>query len=81
MQMDALSPEPYKNMIHCFQSVVRKEGWRGLYKGFGMSLAKIAPAAGISWFIYEESKALLGLGKHHEPHHGPHHHQRLPHHR
>ena len=30
-----------------------------MYKGFGMSLAKIAPAAGISWFVFEETKLYL----------------------
>ena len=61
LQMDALSPEPYKNMTDCFQSVVRKEGWRGLYKGFGMSLLKIVPAAGICWCF--STLALPGLRK------------------
>lgn len=57
--MDGLSASPYKGMLDCVWQTVRQEGWRGLYKGFGMSLAKIAPAAGISWFIFEESKAIL----------------------
>ena len=67
--MDALSKEPYKGMVDCFWQVIRQEGWRGLYKGFGMSLAKIAPAAGISWFIYEECKGLLGLQDEAHQHH------------
>ena len=49
-------------MVDCLQQVIRTEGWKGLYKGFGMSLAKVAPAAGISWFIFEESKAWLNCG-------------------
>ena len=67
--MDALSKQPYDGMVDCFWQVLRQEGWRGLYKGFGMSLAKIAPAAGISWFMYEESKALLGCQDEVHQHH------------
>ena len=53
------SPRLYKGMLHCFSQVLATEGFFGLYKGFGMSLAKIAPAAGISWFVFEETKLYL----------------------
>ena len=49
----------FSGMLDCFAQILRNEGWRGLYKGFGMSLAKIAPAAGLSWFVFEECKVLL----------------------
>jgi hypothetical protein len=31
----------------------------GGVQGFGMNLAKVAPAASISWFVFEESKLYL----------------------
>ena len=41
-----------------------REGVRGLYKGLAPNLAKMAPAAGISWFVFEEVKRGLGLDPH-----------------
>jgi solute carrier family 25 (mitochondrial phosphate transporter), member 23/24/25/41 len=40
---------------------VQTEGFRGLYKGVLPNLLKLAPAAGISWFVFEEVKRVLGV--------------------
>ena len=40
---------------------VRREGVHGLYKGLLPNLFKLAPAAGISWYVFEETKLLLGV--------------------
>lgn len=40
---------------------VRHEGWKGLYKGLLPNLIKLAPAAGISWYLFEETKLALGV--------------------
>ena len=56
----------YSSLLHCLSTVVRTEGVRGLYKGFTVSLLKIAPAAGVSWWLFEETKgALHVLDRHH----------------
>ena len=47
-------------MLHCIASVARAEGLAGLYKGFGPNLAKTAPCAAMSWWIYEAAKAKMG---------------------
>ena len=47
-------------MMHCIASVVKAESVRGLYKGFGPNLAKTAPCAALSWWVYEASKARMG---------------------
>jgi len=47
-------------MLHCITSVARAEGLAGLYKGFGPNLAKTAPCAGLSWWVYEAVKARMG---------------------
>ena len=52
-------PRAYRSMLHCFREVVAREGARGLYKGFAANLMKVAPAASISWWCYEESKRAL----------------------
>ena len=37
------------------------QGIAGLYKGILPNLAKVAPAAGISWVVFEEVKLFLGV--------------------
>lgn len=61
LQVDGAGGRPrmYKSMAHCFSEVVAQEGLRGLYKGFAANLMKVAPAASISWWCYEESKRAL----------------------
>ena len=59
--MDGMKGRPrvYSGLLDCLLSVLRTEGVLGLYKGFSMSLLKIAPAAGISWWLFEETKLFL----------------------
>jgi len=52
----------YTGMSDVLSKTYRNEGFRGLYKGSFTNLAKLAPAAGISWFVFEETKVTLGLG-------------------
>jgi solute carrier family 25 phosphate transporter 23/24/25/41 len=54
-------PLKYNGMVDVLWKTYKKEGFRGLYKGSMTNLAKLAPAAGISWFVFEETKVLLGL--------------------
>ncbi len=54
-------PLKYHGMVDVLWKTYKKEGFRGLYKGSMTNLAKLAPAAGISWFVFEETKVLLGL--------------------
>jgi len=51
----------YTGMLDVAQKTVAREGWRGLYKGLLPNLLKLAPAAGISWYVFEETKLLLGV--------------------
>jgi solute carrier family 25 phosphate transporter 23/24/25/41 len=54
-------PSKYRGMSDVLSKTYRNEGFRGLYKGSMTNLAKLAPAAGISWFVFEETKMLLGI--------------------
>lgn len=54
-------PSKYNGMMDVLMKTYRREGMRGLYKGSLTNLAKLAPAAGISWFCFEETKQILGL--------------------
>ena len=61
LQMDGVqgAPRTYDGPWHCARAVVTLEGARGLYKGFAANLAKVAPAAAISWYVFEHAKAAL----------------------
>lgn len=54
-------PLKYNGMADVVGQTLKREGVRGLYKGLWANLIKLAPAAGISWFVYEETKLLLGV--------------------
>ena len=51
-------------MVDVWQQAIRKHGVAGLYSGILPNLAKVAPAAGISWVVFEEVKLWLGLDPH-----------------
>ena len=39
--------------------IIRREGWRGLYRGLGVSLIKAAPASAVTMWSYERALHLL----------------------
>ncbi|KAK3167119.1 mitochondrial thiamine pyrophosphate transporter [Lepraria neglecta] len=41
------------------RSVVRREGWRGLYRGLGVGLVKSAPASAITMWTYERALKVM----------------------
>ncbi|GFR42420.1 hypothetical protein Agub_g3323 [Astrephomene gubernaculifera] len=51
----------YRGMVDVFRKTLAREGVRGLYKGLVPNLLKLAPAAGIGWFVFEETKRALGV--------------------
>ena len=55
------APLKYHGMVDVIQKTIRVEGLRGLYKGLLPNLMKMAPAAGISWYLFEETKLALGV--------------------
>ena len=54
-------PLKYSSALDVLRQALAREGVRGLYKGIGPNLVKVAPAAGISWFVFEEVKRATGL--------------------
>ena len=60
-QGTVLHPPTYDGVIDVTRKTVRGEGVAGLFKGVTPNLLKVAPAVSISYVVYENSKALLGL--------------------
>ncbi|EXJ78756.1 hypothetical protein A1O1_09158 [Capronia coronata CBS 617.96] len=56
-----LHPPTYTGIWDVAVKTIQGEGYRGLFKGVTPNLLKVAPAVSISYVVYENSKALLGL--------------------
>ena len=50
------------------RTILRNDGFRGLYRGLWPNLLKVAPSIGVSFLTYETVRDLV------EPHHGHHGH-------
>lgn len=60
-QGSASHPKTYSGAMDCFLQTYRNEGFRGFYRGLGVSLSKVAPATGLAFVTYEMAKELLGV--------------------
>ena len=45
------------------KNIVKKEGFKGLYRGILPNFLKVLPAVSISYVIYENAKSRLGVYK------------------
>ncbi|EFJ36769.1 hypothetical protein SELMODRAFT_33390, partial [Selaginella moellendorffii] len=55
------SEELYKGMRDVFKRTYAREGVRGFYKGVLPNLCRVAPAASVSYCVYEQMKKLLNV--------------------
>jgi solute carrier family 25 (mitochondrial phosphate transporter), member 23/24/25/41 len=60
-QGTVLHKQTYTGIVDVTRKTVQNEGWRGLFKGVTPNLLKVAPAVSISYVVYENSKAILGI--------------------
>ena len=60
-QGTVLHPPTYTGIVDVAIKTIQGEGVKGLFKGVTPNLLKVAPAVSISYVVYENSKALLGL--------------------
>jgi len=60
-QGTVLHPPTYTGILDVTMKTLQGEGVRGLFKGVTPNLLKVAPAVSISYIVYENSKALMGL--------------------
>ncbi|KAK3114970.1 mitochondrial thiamine pyrophosphate transporter [Teratosphaeriaceae sp. CCFEE 6253] len=49
----------YRGVAGTIGLIVRREGWRGLYRGLGVSLIKAAPASAVTMWTYERALGLI----------------------
>ena len=60
-QGTAIHPPTYNGMWDVTVRTVKGEGIRGLFKGITPNLLKVVPAVSITYVVYDNSKAALGL--------------------
>ena len=62
LQQQAGGADPASlNMRTLFRSIVRQEGFLGLYRGIAPNFLKVAPAVSISYVVYEKCRTALGV--------------------
>ncbi|KAK0830592.1 mitochondrial thiamine pyrophosphate transporter [Friedmanniomyces endolithicus] len=49
----------YRGVMGTVRAIVQKEGWRGLYRGLGVSLVKAAPASAVTMWTYERALSVI----------------------
>ena len=61
-------PVKFTGPVDCLQQTYTTHGVKGLYSGYMPSLLKVAPAAAISYTVYEQTKAWIAGGNdYHRP--------------
>jgi solute carrier family 25 (mitochondrial phosphate transporter), member 23/24/25/41 len=60
-QGTVLHRQTYTGIVDVTRKTIRGEGVKGLWKGVTPNLLKVAPAVGVSYVVYENSKAVMGL--------------------
>ncbi|KAH9845762.1 Mitochondrial thiamine pyrophosphate carrier 1 [Teratosphaeria destructans] len=49
----------YTGVVNTFSTILRREGWRALYRGLTVSLIKAAPASAVTMWTYERALHLI----------------------
>ncbi|CAN6460311.1 unnamed protein product [Victoria cruziana] len=60
IQVDDYKNPKYSGSIDAFKKILRAEGVKGLYKGFGPAMARSVPANAACFLAYEITRASLG---------------------
>ncbi|XP_031483670.1 mitochondrial carnitine/acylcarnitine carrier-like protein [Nymphaea colorata] len=60
IQVDDYKNPKYSGSVDAFKKVLRTEGLKGLYKGFGPAMARSVPANAACFLAYEITRASLG---------------------
>ena len=65
LMVGALQGKCPPNMAAAISEVIREEGLKGLYRGWGASCLKVMPSSGITWMFYEAWKDMLLVNRNH----------------
>ncbi|KAG9404504.1 Hydrogenosomal carrier protein [Aphanomyces cochlioides] len=59
LQLQAKGVAEYNGMAHCWTTIVREDGVRGLYRGAGVNMLRIVPYGAVMFASYEAVKEML----------------------
>ncbi|KAH9184255.1 hypothetical protein AeNC1_013767, partial [Aphanomyces euteiches] len=59
LQLQAKGVAEYHGMAHCWTTIVRDDGVRGLYRGAGVNMLRIVPYGAVMFASYEAVKEML----------------------
>ncbi len=59
LQGAGVSVMPYRSLSHAVASIVRADGWRGLYRGYRATVVRDVPFSAIQFTVYETLRTLL----------------------
>ncbi|KXS17996.1 mitochondrial carrier [Gonapodya prolifera JEL478] len=54
-------PQTYTGVVDCLKKTIAKDGFKGLYRGQAVALLKSIPSTAISYYVYETTKAYVGI--------------------
>jgi solute carrier family 25 phosphate transporter 23/24/25/41 len=58
----------YRGITHALSSIIKEEGFRGLYRGLGATLIQVAPSLAINYAAYETTRSVwLAAKNEHAP--------------
>lgn len=65
---DKFMPNPiYRNLFHGISTIIKKEGFKGAYKGFLATLLKQSSNQGVRFLVFEDTKKLVAKYIHWDP--------------
>lgn len=65
LQKDIMMTQPrYSGVWDCAKSLVKKNGFRGLYRGLNVTLIRAFPIHSLNFLVYEQVLKSIPLSKH-----------------
>lgn len=61
--MIAATDDAKGGFVKLTKSILKREGFFGLYRGIAPNFLKVLPAVSISYVVYERAKGQLGVNK------------------
>lgn len=62
LMVQGCSPAKYTGGVDAFRKILNSDGFRGLYRGFGVSILTYAPSNAVWWASYSASQRMIWRG-------------------
>ena len=58
-RVDSQRAVQYNSFVHAFRTILKREGFTGLYKGLVPNLLRVMPQSAVTFLVYETVMRLL----------------------